>query len=155
MLKNAKLVIATSLFALLSTAGLAAAGNRFAGPGGEGRKEAHARLRAEVDYNHDGQLDETERAALHEKMRERAQQRRAEMLGKFDANRDGKLDDAERGRMHDQMARERFQKLDRDGNGVVTFEEFKAGAKDRHARMGHGRKGKVHARGPGATRGRR
>ena len=49
------------------------------------------------------------------------------MLAKFDTNKDGKLDKAERIVMHETRAAARFKKLDTDGNGQLSFEEFKQG----------------------------
>lgn len=51
------------------------------------------------DANHDGRLDETERAAARQagrEMRERFQAGRRQMLERFDANHDGRLDENER-----------------------------------------------------------
>lgn len=49
------------------------------------------------------------------------------MLAKFDTNKDGKLDKAERVVMRQQRATQLFKKLDTDGNGQLSFEEFKQG----------------------------
>jgi hypothetical protein len=64
------------------------------------------------------------------------------MLEKYDLNNDGKLDAQERAAMrHDRMV-ESFKKLDTNGDGVVSFSEFEAGAKlgmgrGMHRRMHH------------------
>lgn len=64
-----------------------------------------------------------------------------EMLAKWDANKDGKLDDAERKAMVDARLTERFQAMDKNGDGKLTLDEFKAGAAKghRHGRFHHGR----------------
>ena len=102
------------------------------GPDGEGRRGAFI---AKFDTNGDGKLDDAERKAMHEAMRAR----RAEMIARFDTNKDGKLDDAERKVMHDTLAGERFKKLDTNGDGVLSLDEFKAGVGHRHARHDHTR----------------
>ena len=64
-------------------------------------------------------------------------ERKAQMLAKYDTNKDGKLDSTERAVMRDEMAVMRFKKLDLDGDGKVTLDEFKqAKAQLRHGRAG-------------------
>ena len=65
----------------------------------------------------------------------------AALLEKYDTNKDGKLDDAERKAVRVQLAEERFKKLDTNGNGALSLEEFKAGMAERE---GHGRHGGGH-----------
>jgi Ca2+-binding EF-hand superfamily protein len=87
----------------------------FGGPeGGPGRrmermhhrmmKRWHEEMLAKFDANHDGKLDETERAAARkagEEMRAKFKEGRQQVLERFDANHDGKLDEAERKALHD------------------------------------------------------
>src|SRR5438309_8858621 len=69
--------------------------------------------------------------------------KKAEMLAKYDTNKDGKLDAQEKTVMRDQLTLESFKKMDTNGDGVITLDEFKAGRakmfEHRHARSGkHG-----------------
>jgi Ca2+-binding EF-hand superfamily protein len=66
-------------------------------------------------------------------------ERKQEMLARFDLNKDGALDKTERAAMRDTLLTERFQKLDTNGDGTLSLDEFKAGTKlgPRHARFGH------------------
>lgn len=73
-------------------------------------------------------------------------ERKAKLLEKFDTNRNGALDPAEKEAMHEQRARKMFSKLDANGDGKLSFDEFKAA---KHGKLGrhHGRRGKHPARG--------
>jgi hypothetical protein len=70
---------------------------------------------------------------------------KAKMLAKYDTNKDGKLDEAERAVMKNDRAEIQFKKLDKDGNGVLTLDEFKAGRMQ--ARHGHKHGGFRHGKG--------
>src|SRR4051812_26643325 len=63
------------------------------------------------------------------------EQMHKEKLEKFDANKDGKLDETERAAMHEAMMTSLFTKLDKDGNGVLSLDEFKS------AKLGKGKFG--------------
>ncbi|HEY0476736.1 MAG TPA: EF-hand domain-containing protein, partial [Kofleriaceae bacterium] len=78
-----------------------------------------------------------------------------EMIQKFDKNGDGKLDDAERAQMktafaaeRDAKLAERFAAMDKNGDGQLSLDEFKAGQQTGNHR--HGRGGAGHHRGHGA-----
>jgi hypothetical protein len=66
--------------------------------------------------------------------------RKAQILEKFDANRNGVLDPAEKEAIHETFAKKAFTKLDTNGDGQLSFDEFKAAKRGgfRH----HGRRGK-------------
>lgn len=88
-----------------------------------------------------GPQDEA-RAAKRAQMKEKHEARRAEMLAQFDTNRDGQLDASERAAMRDLRATERFQRLDTNGDNVLSLEEFKAGQRAPHGKgFGKGRRG--------------
>ena len=128
------------LGAVLIASSLAVGGIAFAGPGaGGGRGEFRQKMLEKFDRNGDGQLDEAERQEARAFREARRAERQQEMLAKFDTNRDGKLDDAERKVARDQRREMVFKKIDTDGNGVISLEEFKAAEMPRGK---HGRKGK-------------
>jgi Ca2+-binding EF-hand superfamily protein len=127
-MSNSKLTIAISVLSLLGSVGVAAARD---GRGGPKRDE----LRATFDRNQDGKLDDAERAEMMKAMQTRRAEHRQQMLAQFDSNRDGKLDDAEREKMIEQKSAEHFKKLDANGDGSVSYAEFKA------ARAAHHRRG--------------
>lgn len=67
---------------------------------GKHHGELKAKLLEKFDANHDGKLDESERAAAKAAMKEHRGEHKGELkaklLEKFDANHDGKLDESER-----------------------------------------------------------
>ena len=77
--------------------------------------------------------------------------RKQEKLQKYDTNKDGKLDAAERQVMKDERAAAQFKKLDKNNDGVLSLDEFKA----QRSRMGRGGKFGRGMRGrDGTSRGR-
>lgn len=118
MLTKMKIALALGGSLLVGGVGLAAAH-----PFGQGKAEVIQKY----DTNGDGKLDDQEKAALRADMKAKHEARRAEMLAKYDTNKDGKLDDQERAVMRAERAEEVFKKLDTDGNGQISLQEFKAG----------------------------
>lgn len=124
--------------ALLVSAPLIAGASTYAlAQGGEGR----GKMIQKFDANGDGALDDAERAQMKQAFAEKHAARKAAMLAKFDTNKDGALDDSEKLAMRDARAAERFAKLDSNGDGKLSLDEFKAGAGKgfHHGRHGHGR----------------
>jgi len=113
----------------IAAAGLAALGGVALANGGHGGPR-RADMLKKFDTNGDGKLDATERKAAHAAMQKEHEARRAAMLEKYDANDDGVLDESERDTMHEDLAAARFSQLDKNGDGVLSFDEFKAGRPD-------------------------
>jgi hypothetical protein len=107
----------------------AAADNTAAG---NGRHEA---LTQKFDTNGDGVLDDAERAKMKEAFAAKRAARKQAMLAKYDTNKDGKLEKTERVAMADDLAAKRFAALDKNGDGKLTLDEFKAGAEARATHM--------------------
>ena len=120
--------LAVVLLGSLSVAGVSLA----MGPGGGGRGMRHPELILKFDANKNGQLEDSEREAMRAEMKKL----REEKLAKFDANKDGKLDETERKALREERAAARFKELDKNGNGTLSIEEFKAGVTER----AHGRR---------------
>lgn len=123
----------------LGLAGAALAAPDGGAGGGQGRK---AEMLKKYDTNHDGKLDDKERAPLKAERQAHRAERKAKRLAQFDANKNGKLDDAERQAMHAQRKAEKFKKLDVNNDGKITPDEF-AAAKAHGGKHGgkHGKHG--------------
>jgi len=139
MLTKIKLALALTA-TLVGGAATFAAANNGGGDGG-GRQ---ARLQ-KYDTNGDGKLDDSEKAVMRADFKAKRTAMKQKMLEKYDINNDGKLDKQERTAMrHDRMVQS-FKKLDANGDGVVSFDEFEKGAKlgfgrGMHRGMRHGMK---------------
>lgn len=120
-----KWIVASSALCVAAAGGLALA-NGADGAGGRAAKKQE--MMQKFDANGDGQLDDAERAKLKEAFAARHAARKAARVAKFDADHDGALSATERAAMKDQRARERFSRLDTDGDGKLSLDEFKAGA---------------------------
>jgi Ca2+-binding EF-hand superfamily protein len=99
------------------------------------------------DANGDGSVDTAEKAQRREAMKTKRAEMKAQMLLKYDTNKDGQLDQAEREAKRDAMQTEAFKQLDTDGNGHISYAEFKANKKffGKHHRAG-GRRGMTKVR---------
>lgn len=88
------------------------------------------------DANGDGTVSTEEKAQRRAEMKAKRMEMRQQMLQKFDTNQDGSLDQTERTAMRDEMATIAFKRLDKDGNGAITLDEFKQ-AKGKRFFKGH------------------
>jgi EF-hand domain pair len=133
MFSKLKLIIAASALCVAAAGGLALA---------KGHDPARkAAMMQKFDANGDGALDDAERAQMKQAFAAKHAARKAARIARFDANKDGALSPAERAAMKDQRASEKFAKLDTNGDGKISLDEFKAGRAFGHGRHGGGRHG--------------
>jgi EF hand domain-containing protein len=123
--------------ALLISAPLVAGAATYAAA--QGSAPSRQTLIQKFDKNGDGVLDDAERADMKAAFAAKRAAHRQAMLDKYDTNQDGKLEPAERTAMRNDLLTQRFQKLDVNGDGAISLDEFKAGARmgQRHGRFGH------------------
>ena len=133
MMTKIKLALVASISLLAGAAGIAAAHGGADAGGGTHKAE----ILTKYDANGDGKLDDAEKAKMKADFQAKRAARKADMLAKFDANKDGKLEPAERQAMKAEMSAKRFAKLDTNGDGVLSKDEFAAGAQ-MHGHGGHG-----------------
>ena len=95
-----------------------------------------------LDRNGDGSVSAQEKTEARAQFKQHRLEMKQKMLAEFDANGDGKLDDAERTAMRETRAIAAFKKLDTNGNGQISLDEFKQGKRF----MQHHRRGARHGR---------
>jgi len=83
-------------------------------------------LRKAADANGDGKLDGNEYRDLYRKHRDAEQAYHKEIVKKYDADEDGTLNEEERLALTKDREAEEFKKMDTDGDGKVTLEEWTA-----------------------------
>jgi Ca2+-binding EF-hand superfamily protein len=115
---------------------------RKGGPGQKGGEELRRRALEKFDANHDGKLDDTERAEADKFMREHRDQMpggpmREQIIKRFDKDGDGKLNDEEKaaaekalrerrgadGAAGGKMREEALKRFDKDGDGKLDDAE--------------------------------
>jgi Ca2+-binding EF-hand superfamily protein len=118
---NRKLGIVLSLFTLLGgSLAYADSGAQAADPGcADKRGGRHEKMLERFDTNHDGKLDDTERAAMKAAFGEK----REERIARYDTNHDGVLDATERAAMKKDFVGKMFARLDTNGDGVISLAE--------------------------------
>lgn len=100
--------------------------------------EHHAELLKKFDANHDGKLDDSEKAAVRAAYGERLKSKHPELFKRIDTDNDGTLSQAEvkeAREKHKEHRAEMKKKFDTNGDGTLSAEEkaaAKAGFKEHH-----------------------
>lgn len=107
-------------FLTLATLALAAAPLQ-AGDETTGKHPRRAELKAKYDVNHDGKLDETERAALRADVAARIKSKHPQLFAKIDTDGDGTLSESEFKAAREQLKALREQRrAGKDAAGTAT-----------------------------------
>jgi len=92
-------------------------------------EQARRQMIAAFDKDGDGELSESEQAAMREDFEKKRQAGRLRLLKEFDKNGDGEIDGTERDAMRASLGKRReelIKKYDKDGNGELGEEEREA-----------------------------
>ncbi len=129
--------------------------NKAPGQAPDGKRKEMAEMKKKFDVNGDGKLDDTERKAMREAMKNNPefQKMREERMKKFDTNGDGKLDDTEKAAadtaIKDRMAGGKDKMLDRfDTNGDGQLDETEKAAAKAEMEKNKGAQGAPGVKGP-------
>ncbi len=102
--------------------------------------EHHAKLLATFDANHDGKLDDSEKAAVRAAYGERLKSKHPELFKRIDTDNDGALSQAEVKAAREQRKERKDElkkKFDTNADGTLSAEEraaAKAAFKEHHAK---------------------
>jgi len=117
-----KSLIVIGLLATIGTAGVIAHAQEHDGPPHKGM------MFEMLDANKDGTVTRAEASAAATRK-----------FDEVDTNRDGVISQAERDAARQKMTDEHFRKMDADGNGQISLEEFRTAHQKMHEEMrGHG-----------------
>jgi Ca2+-binding EF-hand superfamily protein len=111
----------------------------------DARKAAREQRRAEIDTDGDGEISEEEREAARDEIRANISERRANKFAEI-AGEDGllSLEELSQVRYLSKASENRiaslFARLDTDGSGAISLEEFTARLRDHGSPKEHGRK---------------
>ncbi len=87
-------------------------------------------LRAEADTDGDGELSRSERRAIRDRYMQVVRTHHQTLIKRYDLDADGKLSEEEMDKLREDQRHKRFAELDADGDGQLTYEEWKVGQVD-------------------------